>query len=127
MSIEAGLSQYLITNLPANTPIHPNVLPEDVADYPAIVYQLADKRRFKTADGNSSTYPTFFRLFVVGETYEQVKQMQALVAALLEDYTGPMGDRFIDGSLIESEIDGFERETQLHTVTIFLELWQRST
>ena len=125
MSIAAALHAHLVAGLPAETDIHALQLPEKRGEHPAVTYRQTASRRPPTADGTATVWPVSFQLDLWAYSYDAVKTLQEQVSPLLDDYRGDMGDYRVDGALIESELDGFEPETGLYRVTMFIEMWQR--
>ncbi len=104
--------------------IHPWPLPERIT-YPAVTYQLASSRPQYSADGPSN-YPVTIQVDCWALSYAGVKTLQSAVRTLLDGYSGVMGDHHVHQVEIEGEVDGFEPDTGLYRVTMFINVFYRS-
>ena len=121
MTIEKSLRDHLST---VTAFIYFLVLPQD-RTLPALTLQLDSSRRQYSVDG-ASHYPARFQVDCWADTYAQVKNLHSQVVARLNGYTGDLGDHYVDGVTIEQELDGYEADTKLYRVTVWIELFYRS-
>jgi hypothetical protein len=118
--LEANL-QKIITEAPsftaiAGTRLYPVLLPEEPT-LPAATYQRITTIRSYSTTGPVSLNRVRMQFDCWGETYAQVKQLQAALLAILEDrstYTSAG----IDSIMLDTATDGYEHDARIYRVSL---------
>ncbi len=103
--------------------IRPVQLGEGICD-PAIVYALMGKTHQRMTNSKISTLRRArIAMNVYSAAYVTVREMANTIRNELEEYVGDFGDHTAKLINFDSEVDGFEPNTKLYTVSQQIEIW----
>jgi len=96
--------------------------PQDVTT-PYIVFTKVSAPREHDHDGSSGLVGARFQFSVFATTYYEAKQIVVQVQAVLQAYSGTMGEVVVNGSFYQNEVDFWEEDTKLYHVACDYLIW----
>ena len=108
MAILSDLYSYLIgestvTDL-VSTRIRPNRLPQGLT-FPAVTYHRVSTPHDHNLDGGSGWVRIRLQVDVWDNTYKGVEDVAEALRGVLQGYQGSMGSTYINGILLDNEVD----------------------
>ncbi len=130
MTIEEALYSYLkgYAGLAAlvSTRIYPLILPQD-STFPAVTYQRISGPRIHTMGNDPGLAYPRFQVSCWGKTYASAKAVAAQVIAALQNQRnttwGGTGGVMVQASILESDRDLYEPDTQVYHVPVDVTIW----
>lgn len=93
---------------------------------PALVYRLTATDRQKKYCGTDGTIGDQFVVDAYGVTDVQADDLANAVKALLIDYRGAVGDRFISDIALDNELDLMDDDPGRYRVQMTFSVWHRA-
>lgn len=125
MIIAESLSQYLTGN-PAITALTTEIRPQVLADGhgdPALTYAMVDDDAIRTFTAHSALRRAVFDINCYSSTYATVKELARTIRNELETHVGAFGEHVAHQIDIDNDLDRFETQTKLHSVSLSCSIW----
>ena len=128
MNLEQGLITYLLTDTdlmalvgngdsPLTSRIYPLLLPQNYTA-PAMTYQRISGPRLQNLSGPAGRAFPRIQFDIYAASYSAVKNIAAKLRAALDGYAGLMGAVDVDRTTLESDMDGYQSDTEVYRVSM---------
>lgn len=121
MSIEAGLYAYLTADAGVSAVIgnrlYPLAIPQG-ATLPAAAYQRISYRNLLAHDGVTNYATVRVQITCTADTYDSAKSASEAIRQACDGYSGVMGAYTVHECEIVTMLDGYNQDTDRHTVRL---------